>query len=450
MTERKGFTSRLGFILAAAAAAIGIGALWRFPPLVVEYGGGTFLLLYLLMTFTLGLVLLITEIAIGRKTGQSALLSFSSLNKKWGFLGILSIVVAGLILPYYSVIGGWVMNYGALYITGNENLTLNLDFFQTFISDPVIPVIWTIIFLAITAGILLFGVTKGIQRFSTIILPFLIVVMIGISIYCISLPGGLDGLAHYFIPDFSKLSVSAVLEALGMTFFSLCVASGAMVTYGSYLSKKENIEKSAFSMVLFSAGVTILAGLLIVPAFFSFSGGDTSIIQSGTSLLFIQMPQVFGTMPFGAAIGAVFFICVFFAALTSSIALFEVLTSALIDRFKLSRIKAVGIVFGGALILALVVNFGYSIWSFISIGRLHILEIMDSLSGNILMPIVALLTIIFVGWIIKGNTSAISEEVESSGRFASKKFYHVMIRYIAPVCLAVILCFMTIKTLLSI
>ena len=448
MSERKGFTSRLGFILAAAAAAIGIGALWRFPPLVVEYGGGAFLILFLLMTFTLGFVLLITEIALGRKTGKSALLAFSSLNKKWGFLGFLSIAVACLILPYYSVIGGWVMNYGALYITNNSALALTPGYFQTFMSDPVLPVIWTVIFLAITAGILLFGVTKGIQRFSTIILPLLIVVMIGISVYCISLPGGIDGLAHYFLPDFSKLSGMAVLEALGMAFFSLCVASGAMVTYGSYLSKKEDIEKSVFNMVFFSAGVTILAGLLIVPAFFSFFG--EAALQSGTGLLFEQMPLVFETMPFGAVVGAVFFICVFFAAITSSIALFEVQTSALIDRFRLSRIKAVGIVFAGALILALVVNFGYSIWSFISIGRLHILEIMDSLSGNILMPIVALLTIIFVGWIIKGNTSAISEEVESSGRFASKKFYHVMIRYIAPVCLAVILCFMTIKTFLSI
>ena len=448
MSERKGFTSRLGFILAAAAAAIGIGALWRFPPLVVEYGGGAFLILFLLMTFTLGFVLLITEIALGRKTGKSALLAFSSLNKKWGFLGFLSIAVACLILPYYSVIGGWVMNYGALYITNNSALALTPGYFQTFMSDPILPVIWTVIFLAITAGILLFGVTKGIQRFSTIILPLLIVVMIGISVYCISLPGGIDGLAHYFLPDFSKLSGMAVLEALGMAFFSLCVASGAMVTYGSYLSKKEDIEKSVFNMVFFSAGVTILAGLLIVPAFFSFFG--EAALQSGTGLLFEQMPLVFETMPFGAVVGAVFFICVFFAAITSSIALFEVQTSALIDRFRLSRAKAVGIVFGVALVLALAVNFGYSIWSNITFGRLHILEIMDNVSGNILMPTVALLTCIFVGWIIKGKTSVISEEVEQSGRFRIKKIHHVMTRYIAPVCLAVILSFMVLKFLLSI
>ena len=448
MSERKGFTSRLGFILAAAAAAIGIGALWRFPPLVVEYGGGAFLILFLLMTFTLGFVLLITEIALGRKTGKSALLAFSSLNKKWGFLGFLSIAVACLILPYYSVIGGWVMNYGALYITNNSALALTPGYFQTFMSDPILPVIWTVIFLAITAGILLFGVTKGIQRFSTIILPLLIVVMIGISVYCISLPGGIDGLAHYFLPDFSKLSGMAVLEALGMAFFSLCVASGAMVTYGSYLSKKEDIEKSVFNMVFFSAGVTILAGLLIVPAFFSFCG--EAALQSGTGLLFEQMPLVFETMPFGAVVGAIFFICVFFAAITSSIALFEVQTSALIDRFRLSRAKAVGIVFGVALVLALAVNFGYSIWSNITIGRLHILEIMDNVSGNILMPTVALLTCIFVGWIIRGKTSVISEEVEQSGRFRIKKIHHVMTRYIAPVCLAVILSFMVLKFLLSI
>lgn len=448
MTERKGFTNRLGFILAGAAAAVGIGALWRFPPLVAEHGGGAFLLVYLLLTFTLGFVLLITEIAIGRKTGKSAILAYGSLNRKWQFLGVLAVLVSCIVIPYYSLIGGWVMEYGALYLTNNQALALNPDFFQNFIADPVLPVIWTMIFIAITAAVLLFGVTKGIQRSSMIILPFLILVMIGISVYCILLPGGLDGLAFYFIPDFSHFSAAGFLEALGMALFSLCIASGCMITYGSYLSKTENIEKSAFHMILFSAGATILAGLLIIPSFFSFSGGDMSSLQSGTGLLFTQMPMVFDMMPFGTVIGAIFFICVFFAALTSAIATFEVPVAALIDRFKLSRPKAVGIVCAGTSIIAVIVSFGYGIWSNISIGNYHILEIMDNVSSNLIRPVVAILSCIFIGWIVFGRISVISDEVECSSRFISKKFFTVITKFIAPLCLVIIFCFMVIKTIL--
>ena len=445
MTEGKGFTSRLGFILAGAAAAVGIGALWRFPPLAAEHGGGAFLLVYLVLTFTLGFVLLVTELAIGRKTGKSAILAYGALNKKWGFLGFLTVLVSCIVIPYYSVIGGWVMGYSALYVTNNSALAMSPDFFQTFIADPVIPVIWTIIFIAITAGVLLFGITKGIQRSSMIIIPILILVMIGISVYCILLPGGLDGLAFYFIPDFSRFSAEGFLEALGMALFSLCIASGCMITYGSYLSKKENIEKSAFHTILFSAGATILAGLLVIPAFFSFSGGDMSAIQSGTGLMFTQMPMVFDTMPFGTGIGAVFFICVFFAALTSAIATFEVPVSALIDRFKLSRLKAVGIVFAGTSLIAVIVNFGYGIWSNIAIGNDHILEIMDNVSSNIIRPAVAILSCIFIGWIIHGRFSVISDEVKQSSRFVSEKFCIILTKFVIPVCLAVIFCFMVLK-----
>lgn len=447
MSERKGFTSRLGFILAGAAAAVGIGALWRFPPLVAEHGGGAFLLVYLVLTFTLGFVLLVTEIAIGRKTGKSAILAYGALNRKWQFLGLLAVLVSCIVIPYYSLIGGWVMEYSALYVTNNSAIALDPDFFLNFISDPVLPVIWTIIFIAITAGVLLFGVTKGIQRSSMIIIPFLILVMIGIAVYCILLPGGVDGLAFYFIPDFSHFSPEGFLEALGMALFSLCIASGCMITYGSYLSKTENIEKSAFHMILFSVAATILAGLLIIPAFFSFSGGDMTAIQSGSGLLFTQMPMIFDMMPFGKVIGAIFFICVFFAALTSAIATFEVPVSALIDRFKLSRLKAVGIVFAGTSIVAVIVSFGYGIWSNISIGNDHILEIMDNVSSNFIRPTAAILSCIFIGWIVFGRFAVVSDEVERSSRFISRNFCAIVTKFVAPVCLAVIFCFLIIKTL---
>lgn len=449
MSDRKNFSSHIGFVLAAAASAIGLGNLWRFPPLAAKYGGGIFLLIYLILAFTLGFVLMITEIAIGRKTGKSAMWAYGALSKKWHFLGILAIVVGCIILPYYSVIGGWVMEYGALYITNNAAVTLDPTFFNSFISSTYTPVIWTLIFTALTAFVLLFGITKGIQRASVIILPVLIVLMIGISVYCLTLPGGLDGLAYYLIPDFSRFSGEAVLEAMGQTFFSLSLAMGIMITYGSYLSKKESIEKSVTQIELFSAGTTILAGLLIIPAVFVFSGGDMSVLQSGPSLMFTQMPLVFDSMGCGPIMGAVFFICVFFAAITSSISLFEVPVSALIDKFKVARWKAVGIVFLGVAAIALIVNFGYSIWSDFMVGRYHILELMDAVSNNVLMPVLALFTCIFIGWIVKGRTKIISDEIEVSSKFATKKFYTVMIKFIAPVCLVIILCFMVQKALIE-
>ncbi len=450
MAERKAFSSNLGFVLAAAASAIGLGTLWRFPPLAAEYGGGIFLLTYLILAFTLGFVLLITEIAIGRKTGKSALLAYGELSKKWHFLGVLAVIIACILVSYYMVIGGWVMEYGTLYITNNAAAVLSPGFFQGFISDPFLPVIWTVIFSAVTAVVLLFGVTKGIQRVSVVILPLLIILMAILAVYCITLPGGLDGLLYYIIPDVSKFSLEMVLQALGQTFFSLSIAMGIMVTYGSYLSKKESVEKSVLQMECWTAGAAILAGLLIVPAVFIFTGGDMSAIQSGSALLFTQMPQVFETMGSGTVVGAVFFICVFFAALTSAISLFEVPVSALIDRFNLSRAKAVAIVFAGTSVLALIVNFGYSIWSGFTIGNMHILEMLDTLSNSILMPLLALLTCIFIGWVIKGRCNVVSEEVERSSPFKTKKFYVIMIKFVAPVCLAAILCFMFIQTMVSI
>ena len=450
MAEGKAFSGHLGFVLAAAASAIGLGTLWRFPPLAAGYGGGIFLITYLILSFTVGFVLLITEVAIGRKTGKSALFAYGALSRKWHFLGIIAIVIACILVSYYMVIGGWVMEYGTLYITNNAAAALSPGFFQGFIADPFLPVIWTVIFSAITAVVLLFGVTKGIQRVSFVILPLLIVLMAGLAVYCLTLPGGIDGLLYYIIPDVSKFSLEMVLQALGQTFFSLSLAMGIMVTYGSYLSKKENVEKSVLQMEIWTAGTSILAGLLIVPAVYIFTGGDMSAIQSGSALLFTQMPQVFETMGNGTVVGAVFFICVFFAALTSAISLFEVPVSVLIDRFGLSRIKAVGIVFAGIVSLALIVNFGYSIWSGFSVGNMHILEMLDTLSNSILMPLLALLTCIFVGWVVKGRCRIVFEEVESSAPFKTKKFYTVMIKFAAPVCLAAILIFSIIRAVAGI
>lgn len=442
MSGRTNFSSGLGFILVAAASAVGLGNLWRFPYLAAEYGGGIFLFTYLVLAVTLGFVLMITEIAIGRKTGKSAFWAFGRLNKKWHFLGIFSLVIPCIILPYYSVIGGWIMQYGAMFVTNQADIVAAdaSGFFNTITSAVAEPIIWAGIFLALTAVILLFGVHKGIQRVCTFLLPLLIVLIAGLAVYCIILPGGLDGVAYYFIPDFSKLSGEVILAAMGQVFFSLSLATGVLVTYGSYLSKKENIEKSVRWIEIFDIGAAVIAGFLIVPAVFAFSGGAPESLGAGPGLVFIQLPQVFATIPFGTVVGAVFFICMFLAALTSAVSLFEVPVAAIADKFRIKRQVAVGFVFLCATALAVIINFGYSIWSDFTIFNYQILDFTDLLCNSILMPILAILTCIFAGWILKPEQ--LEEEIENGSSFKAKKFYHVMIKFIAPVCVAVILIYL--------
>ena len=445
MAERHLFSSRIGFILAAAASAVGLGNLWRFPYLSAKFGGGIFLLTYIILVVTLGFTIMITEVALGRKTGKSALWAYGALKKKWHWLGILALVIPCIIVPYYSVIGGWIMEYGAQFITGQMGV-IAADaggFFGTFISANAEPIIWTAIFMVITGVILLFGVQKGIQRVCTIILPILIVLLIGLAIYCLTLPGGLDGLAYYIIPDFTKFTGETVLAAMGQMFYSLSLAMGIMITYGSYVSKKENIETAVRRIEIFDTGVAILAGLLIVPAVFVFSGGSPEALGAGPGLMFIQLPQVFATMPLGSVIGSVFFVCVFFAALTSAISLAEVPIAAITDKFKISRKKAVGLVLLGNLILGVIINLGYGVWADFNILGFQILDFMDALSNNFLMPVLALVTCIFVGWILKPK--AVDDEVEESSKFKAKKFYHVMVKFIAPVCVVAILIYMVVS-----
>ncbi|HJJ85408.1 MAG TPA: sodium-dependent transporter, partial [Methanocorpusculum sp.] len=314
MAERHLFSNRMGFILATAGAAVGLGNIWRFPYLAAEYGGGIFLLIYLLLVVTLGFTIMITEIAVGRSTGCGVLGAFAKISRKWRFIGYLSLMVPCIILPYYSVIGGWVMKYGFEFITGGgAGIASNAEgFFAAFTGSIASPIFWSVLFILITAVIMLFGVKKGIERTSRILMPVLFVMLIGLAIYCICMPGGLDGLAYYLYPDFSKFSFEAVVAAMGQLFYSLTLGFGVMITYGSYLAKKENLEKSVHIIEIFDTGVAVLAGLLIVPAAFVFSGGSPESLGAGPGLMFEALPQVFETFPGGDIVGALFFICVFF------------------------------------------------------------------------------------------------------------------------------------------
>ena len=435
--NRSNFTGKLGFVLAAAGSAVGLGNIWRFPYLAAKYGGGIFLLVYIVLAVTLGFALMAAEIAIGRKTGLSAIGAFKALDKKYSFLGWLAALIPVIILPYYSVIGGWVMKYLFAFATGNGALAAGDDYFGGFITQTGQPLMWFLLFIGITALIVLLGVEKGVEKVSKIMMPVLVFLSLIIAIYSIFMPGAMDGVLYYILPDFSKFSATTVLAAMGQLFYSMSLAMGIMITYGSYMKKDVNLESSVGQIELFDTGVAFLAGLMIIPAVFVFSGGTPEALGKGPSLMFVTLPKVFETMWGGQIIGVAFFVLVLFAALTSSISLMETVVSIVCDKCKISRNLSCLIVFVASLVLGMLSIFGYGIWSHITIIGLQFLDFFDFISNSVLMPVVAFLTCIFVGYVIKPQP--LIDEIELSAKFKRKKVFIFVIKYLAPVCIVLIL-----------
>ena len=435
--KRSNFTGKLGFVLAAAGSAVGLGNIWRFPYLAAKYGGGIFLLVYIVLAVTLGFALMTAEIAIGRKTGLSAIGAFKKLNRKYSFIGWLASLVPIIILPYYSVIGGWVMKYLFAFVSGNGVAAAADSYFGGFISQTTEPIVWFSLFIGITALIVLCGVEKGIEKVSKWMMPVLVVLSIVIAIYSVCLPGAWDGVLYYILPDFSKFSVTTVLAAMGQLFYSMSLAMGIMITYGSYMKKEVNLESAVSQIEIFDTGIAFLAGLMIIPAVFTFSGGTPEALGKGPSLMFVTLPKVFETMWGGQVIGIIFFVLVLFAALTSSISLMETVVSIVCDKFKINRKLSCLIVFIGAVLIGLPSTLGYGAWSHIAIIGMPFLDFFDFISNSVLMPIVALLTCIFIGFVIKPQV--LIEEVELSSRFRRKALFSAIIKYAAPICIILIL-----------
>ncbi|MBR5144702.1 MAG: sodium-dependent transporter [Clostridia bacterium] len=437
--NRSSFTGKIGFVLAAAGSAVGLGNIWRFPYLAAQYGGGIFLLVYIILSVTFGFSLMCAEIALGRKTGLSAIEAFGSLNKRYKFVGWLAAIIPMMILPYYSVIGGWVFKYLAVFVTGQGHASAADNYFGNFIGSSIEPIGWFALFIGITALVVLLGVEKGIEKVSKIMMPILIVLTIGIALYSMTMPGAMDGVIYYFMPDFSKFTIMTVLAAMGQLFYSMSLAMGIMITYGSYMKKNVSIETSSHQIEFFDMGIAFLAGLMVIPAVFSFSGGDESALGKGPGLIFITLPKVFDSIGGTACdiIGALFFLLVLFAALTSSISLMETVVSILSDKFGWGRKVTCLVVFIGCVIVGVPVSLGNGIWSHIAVGGKGILDMFDFISNSVLMPIVAFLTCIFIGYVIK--TKTITDEIELTGKFKLKKLFNVMIKYIAPICIVVIL-----------
>lgn len=439
--KRSSFTGGIGFVLAAAGSAVGLGNLWRFPYLAAQYGGGIFILVYIVLALTFGFTLLATEIGIGRKTKMSPSMAYKKLHPKFGFIGWLSTIVPMIILPYYCVIGGWVVKYMITFLTGNGKVAAGDNYFGSFVGGSASPLIYFAIYLGITAIIILLGVEKGIENMSKFLMPVLLIISVVISIYIMTLPGAGAGLKYYLLPDFSKFSLKTVCAAMGQMFYSLSIAMGIMITYGSYARDDTSLTKSVNQIEIFDTAVALLAGLMVVPAVYIFSG-EAGTKASGAGLMFITLPKVFEQMKGGMFIGALFFILVFLAALTSSISLMEAVVSSIMDRFKVGRIPACLICLVLSVLLGIPSSLGNGVWSNITILGMDFLTFFDFISNNVLMPIVALATSIMIGWVLGADT-IIAELTKNNEKLGREKLYRVTIKYIAPVLLVIILVFFT-------
>lgn len=443
-SKKNGFSGKLGFVLAAAGSAVGLGNLWRFPYLTAQYGGGAFILCYILLAVFFGLALLMLEIAIGRHTGKSVIGAFPTLNKKFKWVGYLSICAPLIIVPYYCVIGGWVLKYAVSFIIGAEGLVGNgitsqatQGFFSNFVSDTWQPLIFFILFAIVTIVIVAFGVQKGIEKMSKILMPALAIIAVFLMFYVLCQENAIKGLQFVLVPKLEDITFNTVLGALGQLFYSLSIGMCIMITYGSYMKKDVNIKSSSLQIAIFDSAFAFIASLIIIPAVFAFGGGESALSSQGTSLMFVQLTNVFNAIPGGRIIGILFFVLVFFAAVTSSVSLVETIVAALCENDRMKRVKACIIVFAIIFILGTLSSLGSGVLSGIQIAGKGILDAFDFLANNIIIPIVAIITCLFAGWFI--DKTIIPKEI---GLYKNKwlnSYFNVVIKYVAPICILIIL-----------
>lgn len=455
MSKKRGnFTGTIGFVMAAAGSAVGLGNIWRFPYLAAKDHGGVFILCYVILALTFGFALLTTEIAIGRKTAQSPLTAYGVIHPKWKGVGVLACLVPTLILPYYCVIGGWVIKYLHIFLSGAGKEAAQDGYFSGYIAQQYRPIFWMCIFLLLVAFVVYCGVDKGIEKYSKILMPVLLVLVIGIAVYALTIKHtdandvtrtGLQGLKVYLIPDFTGMTAKdffvVIMDAMGQLFFSISVSMGIMIAYGSYVKKDVNLMRSINQIEIFDTVVALLAGLMIVPAVYIFMG--TEGMGQGPGLMFISLPKIFQTMGFtGRVVGILFFVMVVFAAVTSAVSVMEAIVSSLMDKMHFSRKKSTVFVTLYGLVGAVIVCLGYNIF-YLEVKLPNgttgqILDILDYISNNCLMPLVALLTCLLIGW-VTGPKTVIDEVTLGGNRFGRKHLYIAMVKVVAPIMLLVLL-----------
>lgn len=438
--KRSTFSGKLGFVLSAAGASVGLGNIWRFPYLAAKYGGGIFLLIYILLALTFGYTMIMAETSIGRMTKKSPVGAYASFGRsKWlSFGGWINAVIPLLIVPYYSVIGGWVIKYLVGYLTGNGSALAADGYFSTFISDGFSTEICFLIFAGFTLGIIYAGVRNGIERVSKFMMPILVVLSVMIAVYSMTRPGAVRGIQYFLVPNLKNFSWMTVVTAMGQMFYSLSIAMGILITFGSYMKKDISIEGSAEHVEIFDTAIAIMAGLMIIPAVFAFSGGDPDTLQAGPALMFITIPKVFANMGMGTFVGVLFFILVLFAALTSSIALTESSVSTIEDELGWSRKKSTLLVAVVMVILGTLSCLGYGPLASVTIIGMQFLDFFDFMTNSVMMPIAAIATCLLVSRVI--GVEKIEEEVTQGGKpFKRKRVFNMMIRRLCPIFAAIIL-----------
>ena len=438
--ERSTFSGKIGFVLSAAGASVGLGNIWRFPYLAAKYGGGIFLLVYIILALTFGYTMIVAETALGRMTKKSPVGAFAKFGKsKWlSFGGWINAIIPVLIVPYYSVIGGWVIKYLVEYIKGNSQGLATDGYFSTFISDGVSTEVCFLFFTLLTLMIIYAGVQNGVERVSKFMMPILVFLSVIIVIYSVTRPGALEGVKYFLVPNIKNFSWMTVVAAMGQMFYSLSIAMGILVTFGSYMKKDVSIEGSTTNVEIFDTAIAMMAGLMIIPAVFAFSGGDPDTLQAGPALMFITIPKVFASMGFGTLVGILFFVLVLCAALTSSIALTESAVSTFQDELKWSRRKSTVLVGVIMIILGSLSSLGYGPRGFVKIIGMQFLDFFDFLTNSVMMPIAAIATCLFVSRVV--GVKRIEEEVTyGGGTFKRRKVFLFMIQYLCPIFAGIIL-----------
>lgn len=438
--SRSSFSGKIGFVLAAAGASVGLGNIWRFPYLAAKYGGGIFLVVYIILALTFGYTMIVAETSLGRLTKKSPVGAYSSFgSSRWLRAGgWINAIIPILIVPYYSVIGGWVVNYLVDYLSGKTQEVAADGYFSAFISDGLSAELCFVVFSLIVLVIIYAGVQNGIERVSRFMMPILVVLSVIIAIYSITRPGALDGVKYFLIPNPANFSWMTVVTAMGQMFYSLSIAMGILITFGSYMKKDTSIEESAEQVEIFDTAIAIMAGLMIIPAVFAFSGGDAEALQAGPALMFITIPKVFASMGLGTVTGCMFFLLVLFAALTSSIALTESAVSTFEDEFKWSRRKATTVIGVITIALGSLSALGYGPLADVTVIGMQFLDFFDFLTNTIMMPIAAIVTCLLISRVV--GVQRIEEEVmQNGGKFRRKKIFCFMIRYLCPVFAGIIL-----------
>lgn len=441
--KKTGFSGKLGFVLAASGSAVGLGNLWRFPYLVAQYGGGAFILCYILLAVFFGISLLMLEIAIGRHTGKSVVGAFPALNKKFKWVGYVSVIAPLIIVPYYCVIGGWVIKYAWSFIVGSEGLVgatstdMTSNFFNSFVSSDLSPLILFLIFAFFTILIVCFGVKNGIEKMSKILMPALAILAVFLMVYVLCQENSSLGLEYIFVPKLEDLNFNTLLAALGQLFYSMSIGMCILITYGSYMKKDVSIKSSATQIAVFDSAFAFVASIIIITAVFAFGAGESALGEDGPALMFIQLTNVFNAIPAGRIIAIVFFVLVLFAAVTSSVSLVEAIVAVLTENGKIKRITACFIVFGVILVLGSLSSLGFGVLKDVKIFNMNILSTFDFLANNILIPIIAIITCVFAGWCI--DKHIIPKEIGIDKNKTLNIYFNVIIRYVAPICIFVIL-----------